>query len=68
VVNHDREAEMATLKMRRPELELIKQAAERLAYRTNSTFVLNDGALDDVDATDDQPGAESDDKKVVNFD
>ena len=61
---------MATLKARRPELELIKQAAERLAYRTNSTFVLNDDALDvvEAEAMDSQPRACVEDKKPITFD
>lgn len=61
---------MAKLKMRRPELELIRQAGERLAYRTNSTFILNDDALDDRDdeASDSRRRAGVDDKKTINFD
>lgn len=61
---------MAKLKTRRPELELIRQAGERLAYRTNSTFVLNDDAFDarDDGASDNQRRAGIEEKKTINFD
>lgn len=57
------------MKTHRPELELIKQAAERLAHRTNSTFVLNEVTIDSTDTkeTFDDPHLASDEKKTANF-
>jgi hypothetical protein len=33
---------MPVVKIRREEIELVKEAAERKAYRTNSTFVVRE--------------------------
>ena len=60
---------MATLKIGRPELELIKQAGERLAYRTNSTFVLNKDSFDvqEVDVVDDPTKTDDGDRSLISL-
>jgi len=60
---------MAILKAERTELEMVKQAADRLAYRTNSKFVLNGKTLDlhDEDASEHKFQGRDDQTKAVNF-
>ncbi|MCX7310070.1 MAG: hypothetical protein NTZ72_19855 [Afipia sp.] len=60
---------MAIMKTHRPELELVKQGAERLAHRTNSTFVLNEVTLDsaETEGPRDETGLVQDKSKTVNF-
>jgi hypothetical protein len=40
---------MAFLKARREEVELVREAADRIAHRTHSKFVLNQDRLEIVD-------------------